>query len=210
MKRKASASFEEKLEVAAEAAAESFRQNAAIRKAATDACNLAKIITELQAHPCKNENCLTAVMGSMFMPKEQKSRNDVTHFSDCNKWVFKVPQGHLKSYGSRRFNLSTGGLAEKITKKDPKCWHRITYRITGWDGMTPNTIFVKIAFDAELDKAKAKVEVLEEIPIADDGSIMWGLFGWFTMWPLLAEGADPNEHVFTKLECCGTFKVGRR
>ena len=39
VKRKASFSFEEKIEKAAEEAAESFRQNAAMRKAAADVCN---------------------------------------------------------------------------------------------------------------------------------------------------------------------------
>ena len=62
------------------------------------------------------DNFYKSVKGNMFMPKEQKSRNDVTHFSDCNKWVFKVPQGHLKTYGKLRFNLNSAGLVEHDEK----------------------------------------------------------------------------------------------
>ena len=98
----------------------------------------------------------------------------------------------------------------KMTKKDPKIWHRLLYRITGWDGMTPNTIFLKTAFDAELDKVRAKVKVPNEIPVKDDGAVAWALFGWFTMCPAMTEETDPAQHVFTKLQCCGRFQVGRR
>ena len=96
-----------------------------------------------------------------------------------------------------------------MTKKDAKVWHRMLYRITGWEVMTTNTIFQKSDFDAEVTKVMAKVTVVVDVPISVEGSIMFGTWGWFTLEPVIEKDADASCHQYTHLVCMMRFKVVR-
>ena len=185
-----------------EASDRSFQQRLKLEVDSQNALELAVIIQHLQEHPEKIKGCKSAVLGTMFC-----LRDAGTEFSHTNKWLFKIPKDHIKplilklrpSLGEHGYNL-----ANKADKQSP---YRILYRLTGWAPGTHNTLFIKDEFDEAVVQQASLVKAPEEIPMTEEGEILWDEFGIYRCLPPCPDGQDKSAWAYKEVEAFGRFKV---
>lgn len=122
------------------------------------------------------------------------------------QWLFKIPKDHLKGLlASLRPSLNEGvyTMMNKIDRQSP---YNILYRLTAWDGMTPNSLMNKSAFDECVRKQAALVNAPQKIAMDSTGAIDWNSFGIYKCLPLLPEGQDPSKWQYKKLIAFDRFE----
>lgn len=75
-----------------------FQKRLALEANSQNAEDLAIIVAHLQDNPSNIQRCKFAVLGKMFLPNADGSRDATTEFSHSNKWLFNIPKEHVRGF----------------------------------------------------------------------------------------------------------------
>lgn len=206
MVRRQTASIDDRVASQQEVADRKFQDRMKLEHNSQAALDLAQIVKHLQEHPTKIAGCKIAVMGNMFLPQGDGDRDAGKTFSRTNKWLFKIPKDHLKLLLQALRPTINEGVFTMMNKVDKQAPYKVLFRLTGWHGMTPNSLFNKADFDAAVRKQAALVNAPQRLPLDESGNIDWNGFGIYHCSPPCPDGHDPAQWVYRKLVAFGRIE----